>query len=273
MFLKEFFLKLLTHLFLKEKISKKRFFSGKIIILDDYISNQIIVHDIYEKKECEFIKKYILKEKFKKKIFVDIGANIGNHSVFFSKHFKKVLSFEPNQRLFKILNYNTYEYKNINIYNIGLSNYNESKYLYFCSSNFGGGTLIKKNLINCKTKIIKSKVKLKNLDSVIYANDSKKIALIKIDAEGFEQNIIKGMKNILLRSSPILLVEINNNHFQSNNLINILKKNDYVYFYEMVSSFGILCKFLSTPLKLKKLSKFEKKYYSLIVCSKVDIVN
>jgi hypothetical protein len=30
--------------------------------------------------------------------FLDIGANVGNHSIYLSKHFRRVISFEPVPR-------------------------------------------------------------------------------------------------------------------------------------------------------------------------------
>ena len=42
---------------------------------------------------------------------LDIGANIGNHSLFFSNYFYKVLSFEPHPKIFKVLAINTEDKK------------------------------------------------------------------------------------------------------------------------------------------------------------------
>ena len=44
---------------------------------------------------------------------IDIGANVGNHSVFFSKKFDKVLAFEPLPMALKLLKINTEKYSNI----------------------------------------------------------------------------------------------------------------------------------------------------------------
>ena len=60
---------------------------------------------------------------------VDIGANIGNHSIAFSKISKKVYSFEAHPRTFEILKFNTDKYKNIKIFNIGISNKKGSLFL------------------------------------------------------------------------------------------------------------------------------------------------
>ena len=44
---------------------------------------------------------------------LDVGANIGNHSVFFAKYFNKVVSFEPHPKVFKLLTINTEDLANI----------------------------------------------------------------------------------------------------------------------------------------------------------------
>ena len=51
-------------------------------------------------------------------IAIDVGANIGNHSIFFSKFFKKVYSFEPQESVFKLLenNVNMNNLENIKIF-------------------------------------------------------------------------------------------------------------------------------------------------------------
>ena len=50
-------------------------------------------------------------------------------------------------------------------------------------------------------------------------------AQIKLDAEGHEQQIIEGMKNVLKKCSPIILIEVNNKFLSSLNLIKTLLTN------------------------------------------------
>ena len=65
---------------------------------------------------------YHFSKKINSEIFIDIGANIGFYSILLSGHFKKIYSFEPNQRNFQVLrkNINTNDLKNIKIFNYGL---------------------------------------------------------------------------------------------------------------------------------------------------------
>ena len=62
---------------------------------------------------------------------VDVGANIGNHSILFSNFFKKVTSFEPQKEVFEVLKLNTRKIQNISIINKGLSNIEKKKTLRF----------------------------------------------------------------------------------------------------------------------------------------------
>jgi len=54
---------------------------------------------------------------------------------------------------------------------------------------------------------------------------------IKIDVEGFDFEVIKGMKNAIKKFNPIILVEFNkSNFFKIKKILN--NYNAWVYFYE-----------------------------------------
>ena len=69
-----------------KKIYKKEF----VYFFNDTIAKEINIHGIYEKDEINLISELIRS----KGSIIDIGANIGNHSLAFSKISKKVYSFE-----------------------------------------------------------------------------------------------------------------------------------------------------------------------------------
>ena len=69
------------------------------------IGKQIISYGFTEKHILDTIFKKL--KKTKNHICLDVGANIGSHSIFFSNYFKKIISFEPVLRTFKILQINT----------------------------------------------------------------------------------------------------------------------------------------------------------------------
>ena len=155
---------------------------------NDYVSSFIFKGHFYEEPLLTF-----LNDNYKPKKVLDIGANIGNHSVFFSKVMNaKVTSFEPVKENFNILKKN-----NPNSLNIGLGDC-EKKMGYITGSfgsmvNMGGCELVDGDYIKVKT-----------LDSLNLDAD-----FIKIDAENMEAEIVAGGIETIKRNKPVLVIEHN----------------------------------------------------------------
>ena len=217
-------LDLLTEYFIKLNFNrnkqkfKKIYRNEFVYFFNDTIAKEINIHGIYEKDEINLISE-VLKSKGN---IVDIGANIGNHSLAFSRISKKVYSFEAHPRIFEILKFNTKESKNIKIFNLGLSD--RKGFLFFNnnkSTNMGGKKL-------SKTGSIKSKVD--KLDNIIKLD--KKIKLIKIDIEGHEYEALQGMKKLLSNNNSLILLEFcEESVAKRKKIINFLKKKEYLYSY------------------------------------------
>lgn len=225
--IKDLILKIQLNEIQKKKLSKikKNPFA---IFKDDTISNQIIAQDLYERYELETLSSYFetnKKIKFNNKIFIDVGANLGNHSIFFSKIFKKVITFEPNPIVFPLLKYNTSFYKNIKNFNFGLFDKNKSMILNIVNFNFAGSSLKHDNFSH-KNYV---KVKLKKLDSL---NLKERIGLIKIDVENSEFEVLKSSQKTIKKHKPIILFEQQPSeikNFTSQSLL-LLKKYNYSFF-------------------------------------------
>ena len=97
-------------------------------------------------------------EKFD--LILDVGANIGNHSLYFSNFSKQVFSYEPNPNTFELLKFNTKNLSNINIYNIGISNKNENKFLNESNFNIGDSAIVSSDEKKTSKKITKLFTKL-----------------------------------------------------------------------------------------------------------------
>ena len=257
---------------LKLNIEKK---NPKFVIFNqDYVSNDILIDGYYEIKELRILNKW-LKKKIKFGVALDVGAYIGNHSIFFSKYFKKVFSFEPNPDSFELLKLNTKEKKNIKIFNYGLSNKKSTKNFYSYYSNYGGSSVIKNEKIPYK----KFKALFNKFDQL---NITERIDLIKIDVEGDELNVLKGLEKTLGKFSPIVLFESQKKDIEngSSKVINFLKSKKYNKFYSIENfkntNVNILDKvfymfkflFISRKKYILRRKNFEKKYYSLIIAEK-----
>jgi FkbM family methyltransferase len=158
---------------------------------DDFIYNEVLSkNSFFEIKLLE-----ILRNKVKNfDLVLDIGANVGNHSFYFSNicNAKKIIAFEPDPK-------NCLIYRNNNpssvLHQVALSDYNGGAYLNNSSPhNSGTGKLSSEGI----------EVQAATLDSFNLSD----VTFIKIDVEGAELNVLKGMTNTITNSKPEILIEV-----------------------------------------------------------------
>ena len=150
-----------------------------------------------------------LKDKFNQNLInvIDIGGHKGETINFFLKNFNvnKIYVFEPNHQLFEIL-IRKFSNQNTFIFNYGVGFQNEEKILNI-SIDSASSTI---NKINTNTNYYKrkkkiltlgkkkpyfvatQKIKVINLSEFLLSKESR-IDILKIDTEGYELNILKGI--------------------------------------------------------------------------------
>ena len=254
----------------------KRFTAFKTmgIFSKDYIGFNIVLNGIYELRYLNFFKEFLELNNynFEEMNVLDIGANIGNHTVYFSNYCNKVISFEPNIKVFKMLDVNTYELDNVEIFNFGLSNESGYKKFLFDEKNFGGGSLNSLQSEN-KTEI---EILLKTLDEIAPLIDHN-INLIKIDVEGHEYDVIRGGETFIKKHVPIFLFEQNSEEVfnGSTRTIDLLRSYGYNNFYNIENLKYSSIRFVNFIIKLflgeksvmLKNSYLLKKNYSFIIAT------
>jgi len=191
-----------------------------------------VLSKLYAKKDYEAIFEKALLEIIKSTDTIyDIGANRG----FYTKKFLsiatsgKVLAFEPVPENNIFISNLLPSYKNLKVYPLALGSDN--------------GTLpmsIGNDKLNATSKLKTEKaendilVTVKKLDSFIEENDTIP-NVIKIDVEGFELEVIKGM-SITLRNDQVnvIAIEVHFKLLQENGynnapkeIVNILKQNEF----------------------------------------------
>lgn len=196
------------------------------INIEDPIDKIIFFKNEYEERQIKFLKNYINKNKTE--IFIDIGSNIGIYSLTIGKNFKKIkiLSFEPVYNTFDNLNYNIHLNrltKKITTFNFGLSNSSGTKKMIALKKNnyiqSGGYSFyIPKRRID-KNEVIEH-YKSKVGDNIIKFKN--KNIIIKIDVEGYEKEVLYGLKKLLLQNKILIQIEIFKENF--NKINKILKK-------------------------------------------------
>lgn len=151
-------------------------------------------------------------------VIIDIGANIGVHSIFFSKLVGKngqVFSFEPEGKTFLLLQQNLQlnNCENVHISNIALSNKNGFVELCGHESGFSdadGGDPYKfiKQMADENKGDTVGLVKSVRLNDIPEINSLDKIDFIKIDVEGAELLVFEGAKQIILKYKPVIIFEL-----------------------------------------------------------------
>jgi FkbM family methyltransferase len=159
-------------------------------------------------------------------LFLDIGSNIGRWAIFVAKEnpLIEVYAFEPEPSNFISLKKNIAlnKLKNIVPNNLACGSKTGQVPLFLSESNTGGHSLAWKT----KKKI---QVKSDTVDSVIYSKN-KIVSLVKIDVEGAELDVLKGLKKILVRDKPKLIIE----SYDFKKIMSFLKT--YGYSFEKISN-------------------------------------
>jgi FkbM family methyltransferase len=178
----------------------------------DDIGDNLIAHGVYEDLLLEGLFGVLLAshaDEFRKGLALDVGANIGNHSLWFSSRFAKVLAFEPNPictRLFEasvMLN----GAENIQILGYGLSDREtELVFRLNLAGNLGqSGVANSLQFRNSRNFAVQVRV----ADEAVTAEmlESLPVRLVKVDVEGHELPALKGMSGLLAKYRPIVLFE------------------------------------------------------------------
>ena len=204
-------------------------FGNKLFLSKKGLALSISHYGTYEELESK-----IMEEKIEMgNIVVDVGANIGLHTLNMARivgNTGQVFAFEPDPSNFEILKKNVKinNYKNIILEQKAVGDKHGRTTLY--QSDHPGKHRIFPQTEQAKSQV---QVKLTNLDNYFDSDMTDKINFIKIDVEGLEFSVLKGMKNILKNSKKIKIlfefmpentIEVG---FTPIELLNYLTSNDF----------------------------------------------
>lgn len=166
----------------------------------DVIQKEHLAGRFYEPEELEIIRAHCPKSA----VFVDIGANIGNHSLFALKVLgvKKLIPFEPNPVAIAVLTSNlglNGELACCDLSHLGLGLSDQSQdglamEVDKPNKNLGGGRMVEGGDL----RVIRGDAAL----------TSEKVDFIKIDVEGMEMQVLGGLAQTLERCRPVIFIEV-----------------------------------------------------------------
>ena len=223
---------------METKLVKSRRGHFFVIPHDTVIGRSLQTYGEYAEHEMMLLSHYIKSEQ----AVIDVGANIGTHSVFFSRQVGskgKVLALEAQPEIFNILkqNLSQNDCKNVKALNTvvgdGRGEISFPPLDYSQEGNFGAFSFRVDN-IGCFLPLDGRREQLKlpviPLDDMNILNCN----LLKVDAEGMEGEILSGAIQMLHKFRPLLYLE-NNSRPCSPALIEQVYSLDYKAYWHVIS--------------------------------------
>jgi FkbM family methyltransferase len=187
------------------RLSKRHRADGQpqlAVFAHEHIGEQIAVYGRYENDLLTALDRFLSSGPKLPGCMLDVGANIGNHTVFFAQRFDVVHAFEPNPTTFGLLQLNTAAYANVHCHNLALSENSDRFGMVTDRSNIGGARLVS------LSEDLESSCGVESvaLDAWAKARDAR-VGLIKVDVEGHELQVFRGAQDVLRRDRPLVLFE------------------------------------------------------------------
>ena len=137
-------------------------------------------------------------------VVIDVGANIGVYSIFASKFAEKVIAIEPETVNYNYLTKNIKLKSNIYPFKIALGDIEGKCKLYLHTS-------MAHSIVFTSDKF--EEVSVTKLDDLKEKLNLERVDVIKINAEGYELQILKGAETVIKTCTPRLLIGIH--HYDS----------------------------------------------------------
>jgi FkbM family methyltransferase len=180
-------------------------FSGNIA---SYVDRQVFLFGGYEVAEIECFLSRIPNGRHG--TILDIGANAGTHTLAFAPVFKAVHSFEPNPRLWPQFEQNVKlnGFTNVQLHKLGLADRDEELTLHSIDKpNYGLGTFSTVEQYDLPLQAVAT-CPIRHGGNYLASIGVGSVDAVKIDVQGFEPEVLRGLSEVLKRDRPIIWCEI-----------------------------------------------------------------
>ena len=248
-------------LILKREIVLKNIHGYKMFlnIQVEGVSRTLDIHKIHERLETELIKEVLLPGM----VILDVGANIGYYALleaFLIGTGGLVYALEPFPRnynlLLKNIHLNDYQDR-IKLFRIAAGDETGTAKLYLGPSDNNHCLVKNDHLINIFQEVRGAYSDSVEVETVIlddFLKGREKIDFIRMDLEGFECQVIDGLKETLTRDRPDLFFEIHP-------IGDIDPDPRYTPYIEYLLGLGYKAKSLICPARKNTLSRFSELGY------------
>jgi FkbM family methyltransferase len=161
-------------------------------------------------------------------IYVDVGAFIGDTVTKFIEStptgsYKSIHAFEPTPKNFQLLDNKRQWIPNLFTYNCAVSDKSGSSLFDTCDSSMGA------RLIDSDKQSDAGKISVK---TVTLDETLSEATLIKLDVEGYENQVISGAKNLIQNNKPDIIVDT---YHYANDALKIYENLMSIHEYKYVS--------------------------------------
>ncbi len=131
---------------------------------------------------------------------LDVGANIGNHTHAFAGFFDEVLSFEPFDRVAVRLEQKAALLPNVSVFRVALSDRDDTlRFARPDTANWGKGKISAEGDIEVPVVVG---------DAFIVGKHTRPVNFIKVDVEGHEMAVLRGLRETIARDRPVVMFEV-----------------------------------------------------------------
>lgn len=171
---------------------------------DDLIGQAIVTEGRYERDELESLRQILLACP-NRDVMVDVGANIGHHTLCLADLFSMVISYEPHPIALHLLHANVLlnQAAQVRIRPVGLSDQAGQAHLRVVNTGNLGSAQARfdqpagEPIVLCHGDT--------DLDTLL-ASD-RRVDFLKIDVEGMEARVVAGLRKRLRQDQPLLAFE------------------------------------------------------------------
>jgi FkbM family methyltransferase len=181
--------------------------------MDRWIDWIVYYYGAYEQDELELMRSLVAGHPA---VALDIGANVGHHSLYMASFCAQVHAFEPYEEVAGAIDEKIRRngLRHVHVHRVGLSD--RQQVLDFFAPqgvNTGTGSFVATHEVQNNTMI--GQLRVVNADDCIASLLLPRIDLVKIDVEGFELSVLRGLPETLRRHRPIVMLELSDAARQS----------------------------------------------------------
>ena len=169
---------------------------------DTFIDWSVYYYGAYERDDLELIGDFLAA--LGDPVFVDVGANVGHHTLFAATRCRRVIAVEPFEPLVRRIRQKVDDNSlaNVTIVACGLGERDETApYTPSSTNNTGTGAF------GVSASGAAVMLPVRRGDEVLAETDASRVGFLKIDTEGFEDHVLRGLSRTLAARGRLVWFE------------------------------------------------------------------